>query len=149
MAAHPGDSSHVVPQQPDLQRLRQSETETEAGTHMDLPQLRTRHDRNLNAAINLRNLIMPEGRGRNRRAQDAVVQPRPWDSWQGEPGIVKDGPPIRGRGRGTDARTEVEGPARGKQGSPEPERGNQPDHARRPMPGWRCREIHAKANPVS
>ena len=40
MAAHPGDSPHVVPQQPDLQRLRQSERETEAGTHMDLPELR-------------------------------------------------------------------------------------------------------------
>ena len=46
MAAHPGDSPHVVPQQPDLQRLRQSERETEAGTQVDLPELRTRHDRN-------------------------------------------------------------------------------------------------------
>ena len=40
MAAHPGDSPHVVPQQPDLQRLRQSERETEAGTHVELPELR-------------------------------------------------------------------------------------------------------------
>ena len=37
MAPHPGDSPHVVSQRPDLQRLRQSEPETEAGTHMDLP----------------------------------------------------------------------------------------------------------------
>ena len=29
--------------------------EPETGTHVDLPQLRARHDRNLNAAINLRN----------------------------------------------------------------------------------------------
>ena len=34
--AHPGDSPHAVPQQPDLQRLRQSERETEAGTHLEL-----------------------------------------------------------------------------------------------------------------
>ena len=33
----------------------------------------TRHDRNLNAAINLRNLIMPSGRSRNGRGQEAVV----------------------------------------------------------------------------
>ena len=32
---------------------------------MDLPHCGTRHDRNLNAAINLRNLIMPAGRGRS------------------------------------------------------------------------------------
>ena len=37
MAAHPGDSPHVVSQRPDLQRLRHREPETEAGTHMDLP----------------------------------------------------------------------------------------------------------------
>ncbi len=72
MAAHPGDSPHVVPQQSDLQRLRQSKRETEAGTHVELPELRTRHDRNLRAAINLRNLIMPAGRRRNGRVQEAV-----------------------------------------------------------------------------
>ena len=79
------------------------------------PNCATRHDRNLRAAINLRNLIMPESRGRNGRAQDAVEVPEqtPWASCQGEPGIVKDGPPIRDRGRGTDAGTKVEGPARG------------------------------------
>ena len=63
-------SPHVVPQQPDLQRLRQSERETEAGTHMDLPNCGTTHDRNLNAAINLRNLIMPAGRGRSGRGRE-------------------------------------------------------------------------------
>ena len=46
MAAHPGDSPHVVPQQPDLRRLRQSERETEAGTHVELPNCGTTHDRN-------------------------------------------------------------------------------------------------------
>ena len=69
----PGDpGAHVVPQQQDLQRLRQSERETEAGTHVDLPELRTRHDRNLRAAINLRNLIMPAGRSRDGPGQEVV-----------------------------------------------------------------------------
>ena len=77
------------------------------------PNCGTRHDRNLNAAINLRNLIMPVAGGRNGWGQEAVVQPRPWDSCQGEPGIVKDGPPIPEWERGTDAGTEVESPARG------------------------------------
>ena len=72
MAAHPGDSPHVVPQQPDLQRLRQSEPETEAGTHVELPELRTRHDRNLRAAINLRNLIVPAARGRSGGGREGV-----------------------------------------------------------------------------
>ena len=54
------------------------------------PNCGARHDRNLNAAINLRNLIMPEGRGRSGRGQDAVVQQTPWDSWHGEPGVVKE-----------------------------------------------------------
>ena len=31
-----------------------------------------RHDRNLNAAINLRNLIMPVGRSRNGRGQESL-----------------------------------------------------------------------------
>ena len=75
MAPHPGDPRpHVVPQQPDLQRLRQSERETEAGTHAELPELRTRHDRNLRAAINLRNLIMPAGRSRDGPGQEAMGQ---------------------------------------------------------------------------
>ena len=64
--------THVVPQQQDLQRLRQSERETEAGTHMDLPNCGTTHDRNLNAAINLRNLIMPAGRGRSGGGREGV-----------------------------------------------------------------------------
>ena len=37
------------------------------------PHCGTRHDRNLNAAINLRNLIMPVGRSRNGRGQEVVV----------------------------------------------------------------------------
>ena len=72
MAPHPGESPHMVPQEPDLQRLRQSERETEAGTNVELPELRTRHDRNLNAAINLRNLIMPAGRSRDGPGQEVV-----------------------------------------------------------------------------
>ena len=77
------------------------------------PSCGAQHDRNLNAAINLRNLIMPSVRSRDWRGQEAVVQPRPWDSWQGEPGFVKNEPPIRDRGLGTDAGTKAEGPARG------------------------------------
>ena len=38
------------------------------------PSCATRHDRNLNAAINLRNLIMPEGRGRDGPGQEAMGQ---------------------------------------------------------------------------
>ena len=76
--ATPGDpGAHVVPQQQDLQRLGQSERETEAGTHVELPELRTRHDRNLNAAINLRNLIMPAGRSRDGPGQEFLeVRPK-------------------------------------------------------------------------
>ena len=55
-----------------------------------LPHCATRHDRNLNAAINLRNLIMPVGRTRNGWDQEAVVQPRPWDSAKAN-GIVPPG----------------------------------------------------------
>ena len=78
----PGDPRpHVVSQGPDLQRLRHRETETEAGTHMDLPQLRTRHDRNLRAAINLRNLIMPAGRSRDGPGQEAMSTGVPASRW--------------------------------------------------------------------
>ena len=63
------------------------------------PTCGARHDRNLNAAINLRNLIMPSGRSRDGRGQDAVAQQTPWDSWHSEPGVVKDLPHLRGRQR--------------------------------------------------
>ena len=56
---------------------------------------------------------MPPRLRRNGRGQEAVVQQRPSASCQGGPGIVKDVPPLRECGRGTDAGTEVEGPARG------------------------------------
>ena len=40
MAPHPGGpGTNVVPQQQDLQRLRDREPEAEAGTHVDLPRL--------------------------------------------------------------------------------------------------------------
>ena len=42
-----------------------------------------------------------------------MVQQRPSASCQGGPGIVKDVPPLRECGRGTDGGTVVEGPARG------------------------------------
>ena len=76
------------------------------------PSCATRHDRNLNAAINLRNLIMPVGRSRNGQGQEdeEVPEQGPSASCQGGPGIVKDVPPLRECGRGTDAGTEVEGP---------------------------------------
>ena len=77
------------------------------------PSCATRHDRNLNAAINLRNLIMPVGSGGNGRGQEAVAPREPRASCQGEPGVGKNGPPIQDRGRGSDAGTKVEGPARG------------------------------------
>ena len=75
MAPHPDDPRpHVVSQRPDLQRLRHCEPDTEAGTHMDLPNCGTTHDRNLKAAINLRNLIMPAGRTRDGPGQEAMGQ---------------------------------------------------------------------------
>ena len=43
-------------------------------THMDLPNCGTTHDRNLTAAINLRNLIMPAGRSRDGPGQEAMGQ---------------------------------------------------------------------------
>ena len=47
------------------------------------------------------------------KAGRAVVQQRPSASCQVGPGIVKDVPPLRECGRGTDGGTVVEGPARG------------------------------------
>ena len=79
MALRPGNPRpHVVSHRPNLQRLRHRESETEAGTHVELPELRTRHDRNLRAAINLRNLIMPAGRSRDGPGQEAMGQQGRW-----------------------------------------------------------------------
>ena len=77
------------------------------------PDCGARHDRNLNAAINLRNLIMPAYRVPNRRGQDAVLQQTPRGSRHGEPGVVKDVPPLREFEPGADTGTEAEGPALG------------------------------------
>ena len=60
----------------------------------------------------------------------------PWDSWQGEPGVVKEVPHLRGRQRGTDAGTKVEGPARGSWDHRAQKNGNQPDQAPSLTPQW-------------
>ena len=54
------------------------------------PNCGTRHDRNLNAAINLRNLIMPVGRRRNGGGRERVELQEDAASPQGQPdsGIV-------------------------------------------------------------
>ena len=52
---------------------------------MDLPNCGTTHDRNLNAAINLRNLlrnlIMPAGRSRDGPGQEVVSTEVPASRW--------------------------------------------------------------------
>ena len=53
--------------------LRECERGTDGGTVVEGPARGSWHDRNLNAAINLRNLIMPSGRSRNGRGQEVVV----------------------------------------------------------------------------
>ena len=77
------------------------------------PDCGARHDRNLNAAINLRNLILAPNPRRNGRGQDAVVHQTPRGSRHGEPGLVKDLPPHRECERGTGTGTEAEGLALG------------------------------------
>ena len=72
---------------------------------MEGPARGSRDHRELTAAINLGNLVIPSGTGPG--------WARPSASCQGEPGIVKDMPPLRECGRGTDAGTELEGHARG------------------------------------
>ena len=70
------------------------------------PNCGTRHDRNLNAAINLRNLIVPAGRGRNGRGQECLVPQ------QGDLQRLRDREPENG------ARMEADAPQAWKRGSP-------------------------------
>ena len=57
----------------DVPPLRECGRGTDAGTEVEGHARGTRNHRNLNAAINLRNLIMPVGRSRNGRGQEVVV----------------------------------------------------------------------------
>ena len=97
----------------DMPPLRECGRGTDAGTEVEGHARGSGDHRNLNAAINLRNLIMLPGMGPGWARPEAIVQQRPSASCQGEPGIVKDVPPLRECGRGTDGGTVVEGPARG------------------------------------
>ena len=110
----------------DVPPLRECGRGADGGTVVEGPARGSRDHRELTAAINPGNLVIPSGTGPG--------WARPSASCQGEPGIVKDMPPLRECGRGTDAGTEVEGHARGSGDHREPERGNQPeepDHAPR------------------
>ena len=77
------------------------------------PSCGAQHERNLNAAINLRNLIIPAGRGRTGRSNKEVPRQGPRASCEGEPGIVKDVPPLWECEPGTDTGTQVDRPRRG------------------------------------
>ena len=92
---------------------------------------------------------MPAGRGRNGRAQDAVVQQTLRASRQGEPGIVKDLPPLPEWERGTYTGTEVESPARGSWDARVQNVAINLIMLEGRCRDGRCREIHAKANLVS
>ena len=152
------------------------------------PNCGTRHDRNLNAAINLRNLIMPVGRRRDGQGQESLISQQRDLPPLGAvtPGMEADAPQVwerdhrklimpprrrrngrsievsrkfLDRSRGLHAKANpVAGPATypgpstrtwswnggggtqaWKLGAPGLERGHQPeefDHARRPLPGW-------------
>ena len=67
------------------------------------PNCGTRHDRNLNAAINLRNLIVPVDRRRNGGGRERVELQEDAASPQGQPGsgIVPQLPNLPNRGRHT------------------------------------------------
>ena len=67
------------------------------------PNCETQHDRNLNAAINLRNLIMPAGRGRNDGGREGIELQEDAAPRQGQPGsgIVPQLPNLPNRGRHT------------------------------------------------
>ena len=80
----------------DVPPLRECERGTDAGTVVEGPARGSRDHRKLTAAINLGNLIMPSGRGRDGRGREGSTSA----SCQGEPGIVKDVPPLRECGRG-------------------------------------------------
>ena len=75
MAPHSGDPRpHVVPQRPDLQVLRHRDPKLKRERTRNWPNCGPVHDRNLRAAINLRNLIMPAGRSQDGPGQEAMGQ---------------------------------------------------------------------------
>ena len=86
-----------------------------------------RHDRNLNAAINLRNLIMPSGRSRDGWGQEALV------SQQRDLQRLRDREPRNGAG------TKADAPQAWKRGSPEADHAGQPEKpvdAPKATPEW-------------
>ena len=99
------------------------------------PSCATRHDRNLNAAINLRNLIMsprptPEWAGSGGRGSTKAVGFTPRRTRHRS---ERRAAPPGERERDTDAGTEAGGPRAWKLGSPEPERGQPEDPVRVPQ----------------
>ena len=57
----------------DVLPLRECGRGTDGGTVVEGPARGSRDHRNLNAAINLRNLVMPAGRSRDGPGQEAMV----------------------------------------------------------------------------
>ena len=91
------------------------------------PNCGARHDRNLNAAINLRNLIMPSGRSRDGWGQEALV-PQQRDLQR-----LRDREPRNGAG------TKADAPQAWKRGSPEADHAGQPEKpvdAPKATPEW-------------
>ena len=75
------------------------------------PSCATRHDRNLNTAINLRNLIMPVGRRRDGQGQESLVSQQ------------RDLPPLGTVNPGM----ERDAPQAWQRGSPEADHAGQPE----------------------